>query len=126
MSTSERLPGPRADFPLGTDLGVELPTGALSPAELARMANGMFQALPDEMQQPAIAAARAVLPPNSAFSGNPYAAIPGPTAPAVPGLPAGAVDAQPKAFVATPDRTILPDVRGPIPSVPSPSPTVPA
>jgi cysteine desulfurase/selenocysteine lyase len=32
--------------------------GVLSPAELARMANAMFNALPDEMQQPANTAAR--------------------------------------------------------------------
>jgi cysteine desulfurase / selenocysteine lyase len=126
MSTSERQPAPRADFPLSTDLGVSRPTGVLSPAELARMANDIFQALPDELQQPAIAAARAVLPPNSAFSGNPYAAVPAPTAPAVPGLLAEVVEAQPKAFIATPDRSIAPDVRGPIPSIPSPSPIMPS
>jgi hypothetical protein len=37
----------------------------------------------------------AVLPPNSAFSGNPYAAVPSPTAPAVPGLVARLAIAQP-------------------------------
>ena len=123
MSTSERMPVPPNDFPLRSELSASLPTGVLSPAELARMANGMFQALPDEMQQPALAAAGAVLPPNSAFSGNPYAAVPGPTAPAVPGLLAEVVEAQPKAFVATPDRSIAPDVRSPLPSIPSPAPT---
>src|ERR1035441_2695554 len=56
----------------------------LSPSELARMANAMFNALPDDLQQPAIAAARVVLPPNSALSGNTYAVVPGPTTPAVP------------------------------------------
>jgi len=123
MSTSERLPATGADFPLDTSLSASLQTGLLSPSELARMANRMFQALPDEMQQPALAAARVVLPPNSALSGNPYAAVPGPTAPAVPGLLAEVVEAQPKAFVATPDRSIAPDVRGPVPSVPSPTPS---
>jgi cysteine desulfurase / selenocysteine lyase len=85
--------------------------GILSPAELARMANAMFNALPDEVQQPAVTAARAVLPANSAFSGNPYAAVPGPTAPAVPGILAGFAELQPSAFVATPDHSVPPDVR---------------
>jgi cysteine desulfurase/selenocysteine lyase len=75
------------------------------------MANELFTALPDELQQPALAAARAVLPPNSAFTGNPFAAVPGPTAPAVPGILAGLAEAQPGAFVATPDRSIVPDTR---------------
>ena len=70
--------------------GIEgITPGILSPAELARMANEMFNALPEELQHPAVTAARAVLPPNSAFSGNPYAAVPSPTAPAVPGILAG-------------------------------------
>jgi len=88
-----------------------VPTGILSPTELARMANELFTALPDELQQPALAAARVVLPPNSAFTGNPFAAVPGPTAPAVPGILAGLAEAQPGAFVATPDRSIVPDTR---------------
>jgi hypothetical protein len=54
----------------------DLTPGILSPAELARMANEMFNALPDDLQQPAITAARAVMPPNSALSGNPNAAVP--------------------------------------------------
>jgi cysteine desulfurase/selenocysteine lyase len=86
-------------------------SGILSPAELARMANDLFNALPDDMQHPAIAAARAVLPANSAFTGNPYAAIPGPTAPAVPGIFAGFAELQPGAFVATPDHRVPPDLR---------------
>jgi len=88
-----------------------VPTGILSPTELARMANELFAALPDELQQPAIAAARAVLPPNSAFTGNPFAAVPGPTAPAVPGILSSLTEAQPGAFVVTPDRSIVPDAR---------------
>ena len=85
--------------------------GILSPAELARIANELFTALPGELQQPALAAARAALPPNSAFTGNPYAAVPGPTVPAVPGLAAGLIEEQPLPFVAAPDRSILPDAR---------------
>jgi len=92
-----------------------LPPGILSPTELTRIANELFTALPDELQQPAIAAARAVLPPNSAFTGNPYAAVPGPTAPAIPGILASLAEAQPGAFVAapdrSPDRSIAPDTR---------------
>jgi cysteine desulfurase/selenocysteine lyase len=88
-----------------------VPSGILSPAELARIANEFFTALPDELQQPAIAAAKAVLPPNSAFTGNPYAAVPSPTAPAAPGILASLSEAQPGAFVATPERNTVPDAR---------------
>src|ERR1035438_24104 len=66
-----------------------LAPGIVSPAQLARMANEMFHALPDEFQPPATALAASALPPNSAFSGNPYSAVPSPTAPAVPGMLAG-------------------------------------
>jgi len=96
-----------AGFPAGEGIG----TGILSPAELARMANAMFNALPDEIQQPAITAARVVLPANPAFSGNPYAAVPAPTVPAVPGILANFVELQPGPFVAIPDHSVPPDVR---------------
>jgi cysteine desulfurase/selenocysteine lyase len=88
-----------------------VPPGILSPTELARIANELFSALPDELQQPAITAAKAVLPPNSAFTGNPFAAVPSPTVPAVPGVLADLTEAQSGAFVATPDRSIVPDTR---------------
>ena len=120
MSTSEQsLVTPV--IPEANSAGAGLPgsaPGILSPAELARMANAMFNALPDESQQPAIAAARVVLPANSAFSGNPYAAVPGPTVPAVPGILAGFAELQPGAFVATPDHSVPPDARSSA-SVPS-------
>ena len=127
MSMSEGLPV-RPDKYLGaTELDPGLDTspgfGVLSPVELVRMANAMFQTLPDEVQQPAITAARSVLPSNSAFTGNPYAAVPGPTVPPVPGLLSEVNDAKPQTFVSSPDRSIAPDVRGPIPSVPPPSAT---
>ncbi|MGA3134269.1 MAG: aminotransferase class V-fold PLP-dependent enzyme, partial [Terracidiphilus sp.] len=85
--------------------------GVLSPAELARMANEMFNALPDEVQQPAIAAAGIVLPANSAFSGNPYAAVPGPTVPAAPGILAGFAELPSNGLNPIPDRSVQPDVR---------------
>jgi cysteine desulfurase / selenocysteine lyase len=114
MSTSERTIVAAAAPSSGT-MGLPgdgaLSTGILSPAELARMANEMFNALPDEVQQPAAAAARVVLPANSAFSGNPYAAAPGPTVPGVPGILANLVELQPGPFVATPDHNMPPDVR---------------
>jgi hypothetical protein len=75
------------------------------------MANELFNALPDEFQQPAIGAARVALPPNSALSGNPYAAAPSPTAPAVPGLAAKLVEVSQGSYVATPDRGVTPDAR---------------
>jgi cysteine desulfurase/selenocysteine lyase len=87
------------------------------------MANEMFDALPDSVQQPALAAMRVVLPPNSAFSGNPYAAVPGPTVPAVPGLLASLAEAQPAHLVPAPDRSIVPDARSTA-SVPA-APNVP-
>lgn len=85
--------------------------GVPSPAELSRIANELFNALPSELQLPAAAAARFVLPPNSAFTGNPYAAVPGPTVPAFPGLGAGLTDLQSGSYVSTPNRSIAPDAR---------------
>jgi cysteine desulfurase/selenocysteine lyase len=87
------------------------PAGILSPTELARIANELFAALPNELQQPVVTAANAVLPPNSAFTGNPYAAVPSPTAPAAPGILASVAEAQPGTFVAAPERSIAPDAR---------------
>ena len=75
------------------------------------MANEMFNALPDEVQQPAIAAAGIVLPANSAFSGNPYAAVPGPTVPAAPGILAGFAELPSNGLNPIPDRSVQPDVR---------------
>lgn len=106
--------GPASGLALG------LGSGVLSPAELARMANAMFQSLPDEAQQPAIAGGRAVMPPNSALTGNPYTAVPGPTAPPAPGLLSEVNEAKPQTYVSVPDRSIAPDVRGPAPTVPPP------
>ena len=96
MSTSERVltNGSVRNSPSGvqamTGSAGHAP-GVLSPAELAGMANEMFNALPDELQQPVAAAARVVLPSNSAFSGNPYSAVPGPAVSAVPGIVAPGV-----------------------------------
>lgn len=110
-----------AHLPSGLDASGGLPAGVPSPAELARLANEVFNELPQELQLPVAKAAAVVLPPNSAFTGNPYAAVPSPTAPAIPGLLAGLIDAQPKAFVATPDRNVAPDLRTPVPSVSRPT-----
>jgi len=96
-----------------------VPPGILSPVELARMANELFSALPEELHQPAIAAARSVLPPNSAFTGNPFAAVPSPTAPAVPGILANLTEVQPGAFIATPDRTIVPTTQSSVVTAPA-------
>jgi cysteine desulfurase/selenocysteine lyase len=101
--------------------------GVLSPAELARMANEMFRALPEELQQPLVAAARVGLPPNSALSGNPYAAIPSPTAPAVPGiLASNFVEALPLNPVPWSDNREARDRRYPVatPSAPRGGPGV--
>ena len=65
-----------ANWATGLDASAGLPAGIPAPAELARLANEMFNALPEELQLPAAKAAAAVLPPNSAFTGNPYAGVP--------------------------------------------------
>jgi len=101
------------------------PFGLPSPAELSRLANAIFNALPEESQFPVVTAANAVLPSNSAQSGNPYAAVPGPTVPAIPGQVGILVDEEraqrPFGFVDTPDRSIAPDLRSAIaaPALPS-------
>jgi hypothetical protein len=123
MSTSEAassLPGtPDASgLAAGLHSSEAAPTGVISPSQIARLANEFFNALPDELQQPLAVAARLALPPNSAFTGNPYAAVPAPTAPAVPGLAATVIDSLPGAFVDRPDRAIAPDLRPSAPSAP--------
>jgi cysteine desulfurase/selenocysteine lyase len=75
------------------------------------MANEIFNELPDEQQHLAATVAKTVLPPNSTFSGNPYAAVPAPTVPAIPGLLASVTEAQTGTYVATPERSIAPDAR---------------
>jgi len=116
MSTSDETQGSTQAGETGNWAGVAaasegLGPAPLSPAELARMANVMFNALPEPLQWPAAKAAATVLPANSAFSGNPYAAVPSPTAPAVPGLAAGVTDLQPGVMAPAVDRGAAPDVR---------------
>jgi hypothetical protein len=125
MSTSDPTPASKvtpgsANLPSRLDSSAELPAGIPTPAELARLANEMFNELPQELQLPVAKAAATVLPPNSAFTGNPYAAVPSPTAPAVPGLLAGLTEAQPGAFVAVPDRNVAPDLSTPVQSATRP------
>jgi cysteine desulfurase/selenocysteine lyase len=93
----------------GPDSSSGLPAGIPAPAELTRLANEIFNALPQELQLPAAKAAAAVLPPNSAFTGNPYAAVPAPTAPTVPGVLGILTDATPGAFTTTSNRNASPD-----------------
>jgi len=127
MSTSE-LPSTEAvNANPGSSVGRlnvldgSVPAGVISPVEISRIANELFNALPSELQLPAAAVVRTVLPPNSAFTGNPYAAVPAPTAPATPGLLASLTDLQSGSYVSTPDRTIAPDARSAAsaPAVPS-------
>jgi cysteine desulfurase/selenocysteine lyase len=126
MSTSEQFPVPAAspdaaDWLVGLNGSDRIAPGIISPAQLARIANGIFNELPGEQQHLAATAARAVLPPNSAFTGNPYAAVPTPTAPTVPGVLAPLSDPLAGNYLATPDRSIAPDVKAPA----SATPTVP-
>ena len=102
--------------------GSDFAPGLPSPAELARLANALFNGLPDEAQPPVVTAAQTALPSNSAQSGNPYAAVPSPTAPAIPGQVGILVDAErenrPFGFVDTPDRNVVPDLRTAAPALP--------
>ena len=116
MSTSDQTPASAGvaetgGWAAGLPGSAEAASGVLSPAELARMANELFRALPDEVQQSAATAARAALPSNSAFTGNPYAAIPSPTTPAIPGIASGLIDASPKPVIPHPERGVAPDLR---------------
>jgi cysteine desulfurase/selenocysteine lyase len=122
MSTSEQLlvaaASPTTAGLRGSD---QIAPGVISPAQLARMANDIFNELPEEQQHLAATAARAVLPPNSAFTGNPFAAVPSPTAPAVPGLLANVFDSLPVTSIAAPERSFAPDAKSSL----SQAPTVP-
>ena len=129
MSTSDPTSAPvmtpeTSNWSSGLDSSPGLPAGAPSPAELTRLANEIFNALPQELQLPAAKAAATALPPNPAFTGNPYAAIPAPTAPAVPGLLSSFIEVAPGAFKATPDRNVAPD-RNAAPNPPSIAPSAP-
>jgi cysteine desulfurase/selenocysteine lyase len=124
MSTSELTPDLKAspntaDWAGGVRGIDSIAPGILSPAQLARMANEFFNELPDEQQHLGATAARTVLPPNSAFTGNPYAAVPAPTAPAVPGILADLAEAQPGSYAAAPERSIAPDARSSVSVVPA-------
>jgi cysteine desulfurase/selenocysteine lyase len=115
MSTTDRTLIPGAAPEIGNwGAGLHaiegVPGGIPAPAELARLANDIFNALPQGLQAPVATAAVSVLPPNSAFTGNPYAAVPSPNAPSIPGLLAGLSEAHPGAFVAVPDRGAAPNL----------------
>jgi cysteine desulfurase / selenocysteine lyase len=123
MSTSEQLPvsttvPETANWATALHASEGIGPGLPSPAEVARIANEIFNALPESLQPSVATAAAAVLPPNSAFSGNPFAAAPSPTVPAVPGQLASLTDAQPGVFISTPDRSFVPDARSAVSTVP--------
>jgi cysteine desulfurase / selenocysteine lyase len=127
MSTSDRTPVSTA-VPDTSLVSTVLPgsegigPGILLPAELARMANEFFHALPEALQPHVATVASAVMPPNSAVSGNPYASVPSPAAPAVPGLLASFAEVQPAPVQPAPDRGVAPDMRN---TAPATSATVP-
>jgi cysteine desulfurase/selenocysteine lyase len=116
MSTSDRTPVSTAVSDT-SQVSTVLPgsegigSGILLPAELARMANEFFHALPEALQPHVASVASAIMPPNSAVSGNPYAAVPSPTAPAVPGLLASFTEEQPASVQPAPDRGVAPGMR---------------
>jgi cysteine desulfurase/selenocysteine lyase len=83
------------------------------------MANEFFNELPDEQQHLGATAARTVLPPNSTFTGNPYAAVPASMAPAIPGVIASLEEAQPVTYAATPERSIAPDALSSVSAAPA-------
>jgi len=113
-STSTQIPEV-GSWPAGLPGSDAVAPGLISPAQIARIANEMFNALPEAAQPPAATAATAALPSSSAQSGNPYAALPGPTVPAFPGqvgiLADTQRDLQPGSFIPAPDRNVLPDLR---------------
>ena len=126
MSTSDQTLVPAAALERGNWATIlpgseGIAPGILSPAELARIANEMFHALPEALQAPAATAAAALMPPNSAVSGNPYAAVPSPTAPAVPGLVASLTEVLPGTFVSIPDNSAAPEARPSAPAAPVPA-----
>ena len=96
-----------------------LTSGVLDPIELARLANEFFTALPEALQPPLSVAPAAPLPLGSPVNVNPYAAVPGPTAPAFPGLFSSLAAEQPIVFPAR-DRGAAPVGNPPAPSSTSP------
>ena len=125
MSTSDRTqeqqgtPPETGNWAAGLHALEGVPGGIPAPALLARMANEVFNALPQELQAPLATAAAAALPPNSVFTGNPYAALPSPTAPAVPGFLSGLSEAHPGALGRVQDTGAAPSAR---PAAPVPIP----
>jgi cysteine desulfurase/selenocysteine lyase len=96
-----------------------VPPGILDPAELARMANEFFTALPQALQPPTSLAPASPVPPGSPVSVNPHAAPPQPTVPAVPGLlPSVAADQQ-KPIVPARERGAL-SPQSPTEAIPAP------
>jgi cysteine desulfurase/selenocysteine lyase len=124
MSTSETLPVSvitpvNADWAAGLRGSDAIAPGVLSPAQVAGIANELFNELPEEQQHLASTAARAMLPANSAFSGNPFAAVPSPTAPAAPGIFASLTEEQNGSYISTPERSLVPDARSSASSLPA-------
>jgi cysteine desulfurase/selenocysteine lyase len=86
------------------------------------MANEFFTALPEALQPPLSVAPAAPVPPGSPVNVNPYAAVPGPTAPAFPGLFSSLAAEQPVVLPAR-DRGAAPT--GSVPSASNPVPAAP-
>jgi cysteine desulfurase/selenocysteine lyase len=69
--------------------------GGLGTVESPGISNEFFTALPEALEPPLSAAPAAPVPPGSPVNVNPYAAVPGPTAPAFPGLLSSLATQQP-------------------------------
>ena len=69
--------------------------GGLGTVESPGLSNEFFTALPEALEPPLSAAPAAPVPPGSPVNVNPYAAVPGPTAPALPGLLSSLATQQP-------------------------------
>jgi cysteine desulfurase / selenocysteine lyase len=69
--------------------------GGLGTVESPGLSNEFFTALPEALEPPLSAAPAAPVPAGSPVNVNPYAAVPGPTAPAFPGLLSSLVPVQP-------------------------------
>ena len=98
--------------------------GALVGLESPGISNEFFTALPEAFQPPLSAAPATPVPPGSPVNVNPYAAVPGPTAPAFPGLLSSVASQQP-ALLPARDKGAAPAGNQPAASAPAPA-TAPA
>jgi cysteine desulfurase / selenocysteine lyase len=123
---------PVADVPSSQFTGSAQPPaptvpGGLGAVESPGMTNEFFTALPEALEPPLSAAPAAPLPPGSPVNANPYAAVPGPTAPAFPGLLSSLLPVQPGPVLPARDTGAAPAANPPAPlsTTQAPAPAIP-